>query len=233
MNKLENLSDTLMPKSSTTAQPTKRPNKERSPIDDKLVHKPCQENVSDKSETIRLSSYPETYINNPLDNEPTQIMKMDENLKSTIKDVLSEEIKALITIIQDTYIKLTNKIEENSNTVTDIQEQLSNYQDILDRLKNAEDQMDQLAIQNQKLNTENLNLKSGVLSLEKQALENNILLTGVPKGPWENYQHCREKVTEAISWTILGNHNDSDEAFERATEIPIASCKRVGKYSVP
>ena len=61
-------------------------------------------------------------------------MKMDENLKAAIKDVLSEEIKGLTTIIQDNYIKLTYKIKENTNTVTDIQEQLSNYQDMLDRL---------------------------------------------------------------------------------------------------
>ena len=118
---------------------------------------------------------------------------MDENLKAAINDVLSEEIKGLTTIIEDNYIKLMKKIEENTNMVTDIQEQLSNYQDMLDRLKNVEDQMDQLAIQNQKLNTENLTLKSRILSLEKQALENNVLLTGVPEGPWENDQQCTEK----------------------------------------
>ena len=85
--------------------------------------------------------------------------------------------------------------------------------------------MDQLVIQNQKLNTEIPKLKSRILSLEKQALENNILLTGVPKGPWKNNQQYREKVTEAMSWTIPGNHNDLHEAFERATKIPIASLK--------
>ena len=90
--------------------------------------------------------------------------------------------------------------------------------------------MDLPAIKNQKFNTVNFKLKSRILSLEKQALENNVLLTRVPKGPWENNQ-CREKVTEAISWTIPGNHNDLHEAFARATKIPIASCKRVGKYS--
>ena len=92
--------------------------------------------------------------------------------------------------------------------------------------------MDQLAIQKQKMNTENLNQKSRILSIEKQALENNILLTGVPKLPWENDQQCREKVTEAISCTIPGNHKDLHEAFKIATKIPIASCKRVVKYSV-
>ena len=46
-------------------------------------------------------------------------MKIDENLKTAIKDVLSEEIKGLISIIQENYIKLTNKIEENTNAVTD------------------------------------------------------------------------------------------------------------------
>ena len=76
--------------------------------------------VSDTSETSSLSSYQETDLNNPLDNQPTQIMKMDENLKATIKNVISEEIKVLTTIIQDNYIKLTNKIEKNTNTLTDI-----------------------------------------------------------------------------------------------------------------
>ena len=102
---------------------------------------------------------------------------------------------------------------------------------MLDRLKNVENQMDQLAIQTQKLHTENLKLKCIILSLEKQALENNVLLTGLPEGPWENDQQCREKVTEAISWAIPGNHNGLHKAFERATKIPIAHCKRVGKYS--
>ena len=55
--------------------------------------------------------------------------------------------------------------------------------------------------------------------------------TGVPEGPWESYQQCRGKVTKVISWTIPGNHNDLHEAFERATKIPVASCKREGKYS--
>ena len=39
MNKLENRSDTLMPKNLTTTQPTKRTNDERSPIDETLVKK--------------------------------------------------------------------------------------------------------------------------------------------------------------------------------------------------
>ena len=39
MNRLEDLSDTLMPKHSTTTQSTKRTNDERSPIDDTLVKK--------------------------------------------------------------------------------------------------------------------------------------------------------------------------------------------------
>ena len=56
-------------------------------------------------------------------------------------------------------------------------------------------------------------------------------MTGVPEGPWENDQQCRENITEAISWPIPGNYNDLHEAFERATKIPIASCKRVWKYS--
>ena len=47
-------------------------------------------------------------------------MKMDDNWKAAIKDVLSEEIKGLTTVIQDNCIKLTNKIEENTNMVTDI-----------------------------------------------------------------------------------------------------------------
>ena len=77
-----------------------------------------------------------------MDNQPIQIMKMDENVKATIKDVLSEEIKGLATVIQDNYIKLINKIKENTNTVTDIGEWLSNNLDMLDRFKNVEDQMD-------------------------------------------------------------------------------------------
>ena len=100
---------------------------------------------------------------------------MDENLRATIKDVLSEEIKGLTTVIPDNYMKLVNKIKENM--VTDIWDQLSNYQDMLDRSKNVEEHTDQLEIQNQKWNTEKLNLKLRILSLEKQALENNILLT--------------------------------------------------------
>ena len=47
-------------------------------------------------------------------------MKMDEKLKAAIKYVPSKEIKGLTTIILENYIKLTNKIEGNTNMVTDI-----------------------------------------------------------------------------------------------------------------
>ena len=111
-----------MPKSLTITKPTKKMNDERSPIDETLVKNPIKEKISHTSESSSLSRYPETgtYISNPLDNQPIQIMKMDENLKAAIKDVLSEEIKGLTSVIQDNYIKLTDKIKEKTNTVTDI-----------------------------------------------------------------------------------------------------------------
>ena len=151
-----------------------------------------------------------------------------------IKDVLSEEIKELTTIIQDNYIKLTNKIEENTNMVTDIWEQLSNYQDMLDRLKNVEEQMDQLAIQNQKLNTENLNLKSRILSLEKQALENNSTTDwGFLKDHGKMTNNVEKKLQRWYHGQFLELIMTCMKHLREATKIPIVSCKRVGKkYSV-
>ena len=53
------------------------------------------------------------------------------------------------------------------------------------------------------MNTENLNLKSRILSLEKQALQDNLLLTGVPEGPLENENNVEKKLQRGYNGQFL------------------------------
>ena len=40
------------------------------------------------------------------------------------------------------------------------------------------------------------------MQLASQQLENNVLLSRMPESAWETADQCRNKIIEALSWTI-------------------------------
>ena len=59
-------------------------------------------------------------------------------------------------------------------------------------------------------------------------MQNNIVLTGIYEGTWEQDEVRKEKVYEIISETVLGK--TLDERLSVAKKLAIKSSRRVGRY---
>ena len=57
------------------------------------------------------------------------------------------------------------------------------------------------------------------MQLESPQLENNVLLSGVPENAWETVDQCRDKIIEALSWTIYSK--SQQESLNAAAALPI------------
>ena len=73
-------------------------------------------------------------------------------------------------------------------------------------------------------------MKHRIKQLENASMENNIILQGIPEGPWETNEVCWEKVCQVLS--NLVNKDTYEECIDNARKIPIKTVKRLGTYSL-
>ena len=64
--------------------------------------------------------------------------------------------------------------------------------------------------------------------MEQNQLSNNIIITGIPEGPYEQYSTTKLPVQEMIAVTIDSGDTDADLA--KAKDIEITNCSRMGKF---
>ena len=57
------------------------------------------------------------------------------------------------------------------------------------------------------------------MQLESLQLENNVLLSRVPESAWETVDQFRDKIIEALSWTIYSR--SQQELLNVAAAVPI------------
>ena len=71
-------------------------------------------------------------------------------------------------------------------------------------------------------------MKSRLDRIEQNQLTNNVILTGIPEGPYEQYSITKLRVQEMIAHTI--GSGDVNDDLEKAKAIEITRCSRVGKF---
>ena len=71
-------------------------------------------------------------------------------------------------------------------------------------------------------------LKTRLDKLEQTQLSNNIMITGIQEGPYEQYSTAKLWIHEMIAVTI--NSGNAAENLETVKKIEITSCNRVGKF---
>ena len=64
--------------------------------------------------------------------------------------------------------------------------------------------------------------------LEKHQLSNNIMITRIQEGPYEQYSTTKLQVHKMIAMTI--NSGNSADDLENAKKVEITNCNRVGKF---
>ena len=100
---------------------------------------------------------------------------------------------------------------------------------LLDKIDNNTAHLNEIAQENRVLRKENDYLKSRLdRRLEQNQLCNNVIITGIQEGPYEQYSTTKLRVQEMIALTIDSRNVVNN--FEMAKGIEIISCSRVGKF---
>ena len=85
-----------------------------------------------------------------------------------------------------------------------------------------------LTEENKLLRKENTELRSRLDMIEQSQLRNNVLVTGIQGGPYEQYSTTKLRIQEMIAVTI--NSGNATQDLETAKSIEITDCKWLGKY---
>ena len=100
--------------------------------------------------------------------------------------------------------------------------------ELVDKIDRNTAQMTEISSENKALRKENVELKNRLDRIEQNQLQNNVIITGIPEGPYEPYSTTKLRVQEMIATTI--DSGDADSDLMKAKSINITSCTRIGKF---
>ena len=100
--------------------------------------------------------------------------------------------------------------------------------ELINKIDKNTSKLVEISQENRILHKENESLKTRLDRIEQNQLSNNVMITGIPEGPYEQYGITKLRVQEMIAVTI--DSGDREDDLNKAKEIDITSCNRVGRY---
>ena len=84
--------------------------------------------------------------------------------------------------------------------------------------------------ENTELRRENKDLKDHVGKIEATQLSNNIIITGIPKQPFETYEETKQCIYDTIASALLASDPLlEDNVLSEAQRVDIVYCSRIGR----
>ena len=152
----------------------------------------------------------------------------------------NEALKNALGLLINEFKLLQESVDTVPADYADLKQTISKQKDLQQELvckidKNSK-QLASVAKENRNLMKENTELKTRLDKLEQDQLINNVMITGIQEGPYEQYSTTKlrvqemiaERVQEMIVETIQSGNAMQD--LETVKAINIVSCKRVSKY---
>ena len=112
------------------------------------------------------------------------------------------------------------------HTITRQKDELQ--KELIHKIDSNTKQLSFISEENKLLRKENTELKSRLDTVEQNQLRNNVLVSGIQEGPYEQYNMTKLRIQEMIAVTI--NSGNAVQDLETAKGIEIIDCKRLGKY---
>ena len=160
-------------------------------------------------------------INNDITKDKPNPPKENAALQNVLGPLITE-FKLLTESVDTVHADYADLKQTISKQKDDLQ------QELVSKIDNNSKQLATVAQENGNLWKENSKLKSRLDKLEQDHLINNVIITGIQEGPYEQYSTTILRVQEMIAETIKSGNAAHD--LETAKAIDIVSCKRVGKY---
>ena len=112
------------------------------------------------------------------------------------------------------------------HTITKQKEELQ--KELVHKIGSNTKQLSLISEENKLLRQENTELRSRLDMIEQSQLRNNVLVTGIQEGPYEQYSTTKLRIQEMIAVTI--NSGNVAQDLETAKSIEITDCKQLRKY---
>ena len=148
-------------------------------------------------------------------------LEENEALKNALGLLINE-----FKLLQESVDTLHADYADLKQTISRQKEDLQ--QELVGKIDKNSNQLASVAQENRNLWKQNSELKTRLDKLEQDQLINNVMITGIQEGPYEQYSTTKLWVQEMIAKTIQSGNAMQD--LETAKAINIVSCKRVSKY---
>ena len=184
--------------------------------------------ISPSNDTIEQATKRTNIETNPNLNSPT--MSTQQTTQGLDSIEANTSIKQALGPLISEFRLLRESIETVHQDYADLKQTISKQkedikQDLTDKIEKNTSQLIEINKENKFLRKENNELKSRLDRIEQNQLTNNVILTGIPEGPYEQYSITRLRVQEMIAHTI--GSGDVNDDLEKAKAIEITRCSRV------
>ena len=140
-------------------------------------------------------------------------------------DKLQKALGPLLNKFRSLRDSVKSDYADLKQTITKQKEELQ--KELVHKIDSNTKQLSLILDENKLLRKENTELRSRLDMIEQSQLRNNFLVTGIQKGPYEQYS-TKLRIQEMIAVTI--NSGNVAQDLETAKSIEITDCKRLGKY---
>ena len=137
--------------------------------------------------------------------------------------ILKQALGPLITefrLLRESVNTVHQDYADLKHTISKQKEELK--QDLSDKIDKNTTQLIEVSNENKILRKENEDLKTRLDHIEQNQLSNNLIITGILEGPYEQYSTTKLRVQEMTAVTI--DSGDADADLEKAKGIEITSC---------
>ena len=172
----------------------------------------------DKMSTDKIANEETPTPSSEEQDSPTNIAENNKALQQALEPLVAEFklLRESVNTVHTEYTDLKHAISKQKEEIK---------HELIDKNTTKLVEMSQ---ENKILCKENESLKSRLDRIEQNQLSNNVIITGIPEGPYEQYSITKLRVQEMIAVTI--DSGDREDDLTKAKEIDITSCNRVGRY---
>ena len=197
----------ISPTSTTSyARETKRPNTMDYPDHDK--------SSTENSANLVIPS--------PADQDsPINIVENNKTIQQVLGPLVTE-----FKLLRESVNTVHSDYKDLKHVITKQKDEIKH--ELINKIDKNNSKLVEISQENRILRKENESLKSRLDRIEQNQLSNNVMITGIPEGPYEQYGITKLRVQEMIAVTI--DSGDREDDLIKAKEIDITSCNRVGRY---
>ena len=155
-------------------------------------------------------------IPSPADQDsPTNIVENNQTIQQVLGPLVTE-----FKLLRESVNTVHSDYKDLKQVITKQKDEIKH--ELINKIDKNTSKLVEISQENRILCKENESLKSRLDRIEQNQLSNNVMIAGIPEGPYEQYGITKLRVQEMIAVTI--DSGDREDDLNKAKEIDITSC---------